>query len=119
MVTLLGVAACQETPIGPEDGDRARSPRGLSIEEPRTEATTDVAEPGTGGSVLQSSPLASLTPAVTVQGKVVLSVDGTGTTGPSSTVQVEKPAGATVRGAYLAAASTGFSGFVIPDGAVT
>ncbi|MCI0436937.1 MAG: hypothetical protein L0271_25355, partial [Gemmatimonadetes bacterium] len=34
-------------------------------------------------------------------------------------VQVEKPAGATVRGAYLAAASTGFSGFVIPDGAVT
>lgn len=52
-------------------------------------------------------------------GRLRLSVDATGTNGASSVVEVEKPPGATVRKAFLFAASTGFSGFGPGDGAVT
>ncbi len=52
-------------------------------------------------------------------GPLQLSVDGIGTNATSSTIQVEKPAGGTVRKAYLFAASTGFSGFTPPDGEIT
>src|SRR5687767_10212789 len=52
----------------------------------------------------------SIVPIVRETGRVSLSVDGLGTTAGSGLIQVNKPAGATVRGAYLAAASTGFSG---------
>ncbi|MFP2895227.1 immunoglobulin-like domain-containing protein [Corallococcus sp. 4LFB] len=49
---------------------------------------------------------------VTESGFITLSIDGLGTNGPSGVVQADKPsAGATVRRAYLAAASTGFSGY--------
>jgi hypothetical protein len=61
---------------------------------------------------------ASLQPFATESGKVTLSVDGLGIDSSSGTIQVEKPAGATVRKAYLASASTGFSGYKIPDGDV-
>lgn len=55
----------------------------------------------------------------TTTGRIALSVDGLGTLNPSGWVQVLKPAGATVRAAFLAAATTGFSGAIIPNGAVT
>ncbi len=44
----------------------------------------------------------SLQPMVTETGKINISVDGLGTSG-SGIIQVEKPEGATVRGAYLIA----------------
>ncbi len=63
----------------------------------------------------------NLPPLVTVTGLVTLSVDGLGTNDPAGgIIQVEKPsASATVRGAYLAAASTGFSNYTLVDGDVT
>lgn len=50
---------------------------------------------------------AALNPVVQTAGQISLSVDGLGTAASSGVIQVEKPAGATVRGAYLAAASMG------------
>ncbi|MCD4704142.1 MAG: Ig-like domain-containing protein [Methanosarcinaceae archaeon] len=62
----------------------------------------------------------SLQPVVTETGKISLSVDGLGMNpAASGIVDVEKPAGATVRGAYLVAASTGFSGYQLVVGDVT
>lgn len=54
----------------------------------------------------------------TFNGKVSLSVDGLGTNNSTGNIQVDKPSGATVRKAYLAAASTGFTGFTIPNGGI-
>ncbi|HEU4741253.1 MAG TPA: Ig-like domain-containing protein [Meiothermus sp.] len=54
----------------------------------------------------------------TFNGKVSLSVDGLGTTSSTGNIRVDKPAGATVRAAYLAAASTGFTGITIPNGGI-
>ncbi len=54
--------------------------------------------------------LGSLVPQVSETGKISLSMDGIGTNNVSGgNVQVLKPAGATVRKAYLAAATAGFS----------
>lgn len=61
----------------------------------------------------------SLEPVVQETGKVSLSVDALGMRSSSGTIQVDKPAGATVKAAYLAAASTGFTGYTIPNGGVT
>lgn len=59
-------------------------------------------------------------PFVTATGSVSLSVDGVGTNDPGGAVAtVDKPAGATVRNAYLIAASTGFSGYEPRDGDIT
>nr|WP_321498004.1 Ig-like domain-containing protein [uncultured Methanolobus sp.] len=59
----------------------------------------------------------SLSPIVTETGKISLSVDGLGTDG-TGTIQVEKPAGATVRSAYMFAAGLwGYS--QIADGQIT
>ena len=62
----------------------------------------------------------SIIPQVTEIGKIVLSVDGLGVfPEKSGNIQVEKPAGATVRGAYLAAADVwGNNGGPLPDGAI-
>jgi len=54
--------------------------------------------------------LAAISSVVNETGKITVSVDGLGTTSATGTIRVRKPAGATVRKAYLAAASTGFSG---------
>jgi len=64
---------------------------------------------------------ASLSPIVTESGKIRLSVDGSGTNNFAAIIQVEKPsAGATVRKAYMAAATTGFmGGYTIPNGGIT
>jgi len=83
------------------------------------------AEPGTVTEHVRSSHVepsavtpSSIVPQVTETGKISLSVDGLGTI-DSGTIQVEKPAGATVRSAYMAAADVwGQSGAPLPDGAV-
>jgi hypothetical protein len=52
-------------------------------------------------------------------GHLRLSVDGVGTNDPSGVVQADKAGGATVKKAFLFAASTGLSNFNPPDGEVT
>lgn len=52
-------------------------------------------------------------------GQLSLSVDGIGTNESTGTVEVEKPSGATVKKAFLFAASTGETGYIPPDGGVT
>jgi hypothetical protein len=61
--------------------------------------------------------LGSIVPQVTETGKIALSTDGLGTTGTTGIIQVQKPsAGATVRKAYMAAATTGFTGYRLSAG---
>ncbi len=61
----------------------------------------------------------SITPFSTESGFVSLSVDGLGSNAASGIIQVQKPAGATVRKAFMAAASAGFSGRILANGDVT
>jgi hypothetical protein len=72
---------------------------------------------GTGASL--ETEVQSIGPVITERGKISISVDGVGTLADNGTVQVEKPAGATVRRAYMAAASTGLSNFQIPFGGLS
>jgi hypothetical protein len=66
---------------------------------------------------LTTERLEAVKPYVTENGKISLSVDGLGVY-PNNTgiIQVEKPAGATVRKAYFAAATTGFRNVKLSDG---
>lgn len=83
---------------------------------------SDVAgtRPATSMAVLNSDSetrLSSVSPAVTEVGKISWSIDGLGVyPGTTGTIQVEKPAGATVRKAYMAAASTGWSEYTLQNG---
>jgi uncharacterized repeat protein (TIGR01451 family) len=74
--------------------------------------------PGTGG---EPNPVnfGSILPIVNETGQVTLAVDGVGTTAATGTLEIAKPAGATVRSAFMAAASTGFSERALADGDVT
>lgn len=58
----------------------------------------------------------AIAPVIVETGFISISVDGLGTLDDSGVIQVEKPDGATVRQAYFAAASTGFTGYEISDG---
>lgn len=62
---------------------------------------------------------ASLTPVVTETGKITVSADALGGNPPSGTLDIDKPAGATVRSAYFMVASTGFSGYLPVSSDVT
>jgi hypothetical protein len=65
-------------------------------------------------------PPGSLSPFTTVTGKVSLSVDAFGSNDPAGgTINVHKNAGATVKAAFLLAASTGFSGYTPVNGDIT
>lgn len=79
------------------------------------------AEPGVEPNRVNSpeATSASISPVIADSGLISLSVDGLGMTSTSGTIQVEKPAGATVRNAYMAAASTGFTGHRIGNGEIT
>lgn len=69
------------------------------------------AEPGTDTENIGPSnvTMGSIIPHATETGKISLSMDGLGVyPGNSGIIQVDKPAGATVRKAYMAAATTGF-----------
>ena len=66
-----------------------------------------------------SAAFAGLSELFSATGKLFLSVDGAGSNNASHTAQVEKPnASATVRKAFVLAASTGFSGRVLNNGDV-
>jgi hypothetical protein len=86
-------------------------------------AASAQASPGTPGTAADASasPAATggINPVVTETGKITVSTDGLGTNNASGgSIQVQKPAGATVRGAYLGAASTGFSQRTLVNGDV-
>ncbi|MEJ7584789.1 MAG: hypothetical protein WKF43_12070 [Acidimicrobiales bacterium] len=67
-----------------------------------------------------AAPSLGLNPQITETGKITLSTDGLGSNNAAGeAIQVQKPAGATVRSAYLAAASTGFSGRILVNGDVS
>ncbi len=87
-------------------------------------ARTQNAVPGARPSLVPPSGNSSLlptalAPVVTETGLISLSVDGLGTSAAGGTIHVDKPTGATVRGAYFAAASTGFQNYAIPNGDIT
>jgi hypothetical protein len=64
--------------------------------------------------------MGSIVPVVTEIGKISWSIDGLGVyPGNSGIIQVEKPSGATVRGAYMGAATTGFTGAKLANGDIT
>jgi hypothetical protein len=63
--------------------------------------------------------MGSIIPMITEVGKISLSVDGLGTETSVGTIQVEKPSGATVRKAYLVAATSGFSNTKLSSGDVS
>jgi len=67
---------------------------------------------------LMAEPIAasSLSPVVTETGKISWSIDGLGVSDTTGTIQVEKPAGATVKSAYMAAATTGTRGYPLVPG---
>lgn len=69
-------------------------------------------------SSMSSLAVNSLAPMVTESGFITASIDGLGTNQASGVIQVDKPAGATVRSAWLAAASTGFSNRQLVNGDV-
>ncbi len=85
--------------------------------------TTLVAQatvPGTSATAQANADHDLSTVVITETGQITLSSDGLGVLSPGGLIQVDKPsAGATVRSAYLAAASTGYSGYIIPDGCIT
>ncbi|HYY95688.1 MAG TPA: PKD domain-containing protein, partial [Pyrinomonadaceae bacterium] len=60
----------------------------------------------------------SIKPVATETGKISTSVSGLGITGRRGMLEVEKPAGALVRRAYLAAATTGFHEYLLKPGDV-
>ncbi len=74
------------------------------------------AEEGTGPVTPTSGGERTIAPVITETGFISISVDGLGTLSDSGVIQVDKPIGATVRRAYFAAASTGFTGYEIADG---
>ena len=94
--------------------------RDISQDEPGTRPTdfvssVNVAEPH---ATVAASVSGGLSSAYSQTGKLSLSVDGVGTNDASAVIQVQKPAGATVRAAFLAAASTGFSQRTLATGDV-
>ena len=61
--------------------------------------------------------LGSIVPQITETGKIALSIDGLGSNTGSDIIQVQKPsASATVRSAFMAAATTGFTGHRLSAG---
>jgi choice-of-anchor A domain-containing protein len=109
-----GGAAAQEA--SPSDGQSASVKAGGSEPGQLPSGFAGSASQKMVQAMASANPLA---PVVTETGFISLSVDGIGTNGTSGIVQANKPvAGATVRAAYLAAASTGFSNYQIPAGGV-
>ena len=108
-LVLVFVAACSDSSIPTGIDDVWIQASAAAESDPGTD--TD----GVGPSEVT---LGSIIPVVSEGGFVTLSVDGAGTNAASSIIQVDKPAGATVRGAYFAAASTGFSNRVLANGDV-
>jgi len=73
---------------------------------------------GPSGYTAVSATNTNLQPYVTTNGRISYSIDGAGYTASSGIIQVQKPAGATVRKAYMAAATTGYTSYKLPAGSV-
>ncbi len=71
------------------------------------------------GALYPSAVNAVLSPVLAETGKIAFSIDGVGTNSASGIIDVDKPSGATVRVAVFACATTGFTGTMPADGAVT
>ncbi len=65
----------------------------------------------------RTSAVQALTPTATQTGFITVSIDGCGSASATCTTDVEKPPGATVRAAYMAASTN--SNFIIPNGGMT
>lgn len=87
----------------------------LYAAEPGTKTTKDKGANASKAVILPKA----ITPSITETGFISLSLDALGTNSVSGIVQVEKPAGATVRKAFMAAASTGFRRRVLVNGDVS
>lgn len=80
-------------------------------------AAPEIALQQTSGDDIMAASTSAISPVVAEVGKISWSIDGLGVyPGTTGTIQVEKPAGATVRSAYMAAASTGWSYYTIKNG---
>ena len=104
---LLIAACADDAPLGPSS--RASSAAAVTAAD---------ALPGTDVNNVGPSKvlLGSLAQVAMETGKISVSVDATGANYWPQTIRVNKPAGATVRKVYVASASTGFTGYVIPNG---
>lgn len=114
-LALLGVASACGAKVAPGAAEPVGSAHAaLSLAAPAATPGTDTS--GVGTSKVQ---FGSIAPVVTETGFVSMSLDGLGTLASSGTIQVQKPAGATVRRAFVGAASTGLSGRRLTDGDVS
>jgi hypothetical protein len=120
---MLGLAVACGEPSLDESREAGDAEVSAGPESPSTDVNhvPGVLPPEARSAAEQQQELASpnaLTPMVTESGFITLSIDGVGTTATAGVVDVQKPAGATVRRAFLAAASRGGSQFQIPNGNV-
>jgi hypothetical protein len=117
LVASLAAAGClRETPTVPQN---LPGNPGLSVQSEGTPGSRPVSLPDAVSK--PQGPQLAISPVVTETGLVSLSLDAAGTNDPVATIQVETPGplAGTVRKAYFMAASTGFSGYQIPDGEIT
>lgn len=110
MAAVAGLATACDSP------DKVTAPPAGGARFAETDATPGTDAEGVGPSAVT---LGSLVPATSATGRISLSVDAVGMLGTSGTVEVNKPAGATVRAAYMAAASTGFRMYHITNSDIT
>jgi len=112
LLSLAVASGCvQEAPMAPEDALQSQTGVEPGLPPNNADVTAFNSE------VTPSGP-AGILPIVTETGHISLSVDAMGTLAPAGVIHVEKPAGATVRGAYLLSARVPGSG-QMPAGAVT
>jgi hypothetical protein len=115
-ILMLGLAmACGEPSLDESQGGASE---GEMNGQPDAEGTPGLLSADARRNLVEqglASPNA-LTPMVTESGFITLSVDGLGTTATTGIVEAQKPAGATVRRAFLMGASTGGLNFQIPNG---
>jgi hypothetical protein len=114
----LGVAACNDQRIPTNPVAPFTEPAAPLLEissQPGTRPMDLLSLSSSSVSTMQES---GLRPMVTETGSVSASVDGVGTLQTSGVILVDKPAGATVRGAYVAATSRGFSGTQLNNGEI-
>ncbi len=115
-ILMLGLAVACGEPSLDESQEAGASPEAVDWND-----VPGLLPPDARSSAEQQQELASpnaLTPMVTESGFITLSIDGVGTTATAGVVDVQKPAGATVRRAFLAAVSLGGTQLQIPNGGV-
>jgi hypothetical protein len=112
---LGGMVGCS-SPSGSGSEELLSTTRRVVAAEPALAQAPGAYPLGAGPTVVQ---FGSIVPVVTETGFVSMSIDGIGMVDATGVVQIDKPAGASVRRAFLAAASTGSSGRQLADGDVS